>query len=265
MGHTRLGDLPHSQKWKAVVAAMSSADFLDQQRRSQEMERIAVGVLDAAQTGLDKAIEDIGLRRTFYLLTQLVLAARESDWRNRLGTVGIEMAEGDSTFELTAKIQDAIDDYVSAHGRPTDISEIAQQAAGEAVTKLAEPTATTLFGSGEAELQTAIRSLSTGKGFAGLGQAFFGRFMAHFMNFYLSRATASQIGVGIRDVNDLSDFNNQLRTHCQETAKIVHDFCGEWYSKTEFKEGITQENTSRFMAVALKKLQAELKRQREAL
>src|SRR5436190_14359986 len=107
MGHTRLGDLPHSQKWKAVVAAMSSVDLLDQQRRSQEMERIAGSVLDAAETGLDTAINDVGLRRTFYLLTQLVLAARESDWRQRLGSVGIEIAEGDSTFELTAKIQDS--------------------------------------------------------------------------------------------------------------------------------------------------------------
>src|SRR6266404_2748167 len=98
MGHTRLGDLPYSQKWKAVVAAMSSADFLDQQSRSAEMERIAVGVLDAAETGLDNAINDVGLRRTFYLLTQLVLAARESDWRERLGNVGIEIGEGDSTF-----------------------------------------------------------------------------------------------------------------------------------------------------------------------
>jgi hypothetical protein len=42
----------------------------------------------------------------------------------------------------------------------------------------------------------------------------------------------------------------------------VHDFCGEWYSKTEFREGIDLDNTSRFMAVALKKLQDELKRQR---
>lgn len=264
MGHTRLGELPHSQKWKAVVAAMSSADLLDDQHRNHEMERIAIGVLDAAETGLDKAVDDVGLRHTFYLLTQLVLAARESDWRDRLASLGIEIAEDDSTFELTAKIQDSIDEYVSTHGRPTDVSEIAQQAAGEAITKLSEPTAVSLFGSGEAELQSAVRSLSTKKGFAELGQAFFGRFMAHFMNFYLSRVTASQVGVGIRDVKGLTDFNDQLLTHCQQTAKIVHDFCGEWYSKTEFKEGITQENTSRFMAVALKKLQAELKRQKEA-
>jgi hypothetical protein len=43
----------------------------------------------------------------------------------------------------------------------------------------------------------------------------------------------------------------------------VHDFCGEWYSKTEFKTGIDLANSSRFVAVAMKKLQAELVKQRE--
>ena len=47
-----------------------------------------------------------------------------------------------------------------------------------------------------------------------------------------------------------------------KAARIVHDFCGEWYSKTEFREGIDLENTSRFLAVALRKLQAELGKQR---
>jgi hypothetical protein len=48
-----------------------------------------------------------------------------------------------------------------------------------------------------------------------------------------------------------------------ESARIVHDFCGEWFSKTEFQKGIDLDNTSNFMAVTLKKLQAELNRQRE--
>jgi hypothetical protein len=43
----------------------------------------------------------------------------------------------------------------------------------------------------------------------------------------------------------------------------VQDFCGDWYSKTEFQHGIDLQNTSGFMAVALKKLQAELQKQRE--
>jgi len=56
-------------------------------------------------------------------------------------------------------------------------------------------------------------------------------------------------------------FNNALRTHCDQNARIVRDFCGEWYSKTAYKEGIDLENASRFLAVAVRKLSSELEQQ----
>jgi hypothetical protein len=38
----------------------------------------------------------------------------------------------------------------------------------------------------------------------------------------------------------------------------VRDFRGEWDSKTKYQKGITLENTSRFLGVALKELRREL-------
>lgn len=269
MGHTRLGELPNSRKWKALVAAMAQRD-LESASASEslpdDVEVIAQKTLDAAQAGLEKAIEDAGLQYTFYLLTQLVLAAREDNWGDRLAQVGIQLSKDDSLFDLTAEIQNAIDDFISAHGHPSDISEMAQQSAGEAISVLASPKAHTLFGSGSEEVRAAVRDLSTKKGFADLGQKFFGTFMSHFLNFYLSRATAAQVGSNrLRHIGELSKFNDALQTHCDQMAHIVHDFCGEWYSKTEFVEGINLENTSRFMAVALKKLRSEMKQQRDKI
>src|SRR5262249_17631354 len=156
---------------------------------------------------------------------------------------------------FTSEFQKVVDNYLLSHGSPTDVSEMAQQAAGQAITQLAGPDATTLFGTGTAELQAALRKLSTKAGFANLGQHFFSRFMSQFLNFYLSRVSASQLGTPrLAHIGDLSNFNRALDHHCDQSARIVHDFCGEWYSKTEFQQGIDLENTSRFMAVALKKL-----------
>ena len=67
----------------------------------------------------------------------------------------------------------------------------------------------------------------------------------------------------LQQLGDLAEFNKALRRHCQESAQIVKDFAGEWYSKTEYQRGIDEENTSGFLATALKKLQAELLRQKE--
>jgi hypothetical protein len=161
-------------------------------------------------------------------------------------------------------VQTAIDDHLSSRGGCSDISEIAQQSAGEALARLAGTKAVTLFGAGSDELQDAVRELSTKAGFSRLGQRFFGGFMARFLNFYLSRITAAQAGgPRISQVGDLTRFNEALNAHCHQSARIVHDFCGEWYSKTEFQQGIDLKNTSGFMAVALKKLKDELQRQRE--
>jgi hypothetical protein len=50
---------------------------------------VASATLEAAEAGLAKAIDDLGLRYTFYLLTQLVLAARKDNWIDNLGKLGI--------------------------------------------------------------------------------------------------------------------------------------------------------------------------------
>ena len=88
--------------------------------------------------------------------------------------------------------------------------------------------------------------------------------MSRFLNFYLSRVTAGRVGGDrLRQVGELTRFNQSLDDHCHQSARIVRDFCGQWYSKTEFQQGISLENTSGFMAVALRKLRDELERQKE--
>jgi hypothetical protein len=98
-------------------------------------------------------------------------------------------------------------------------------------------------------------------GFGDLGQRFFGRFVARFLNFYLSRVTSANLGSPrLRDLGDVAQFNHALRVHCDQSALIVRDFCGEWFSKTVYREGILN-NTSKFLAVAFKKPRSELGRQ----
>jgi hypothetical protein len=269
MGHIRLGTIPKSRKWIGVIATLSGEHA---QLGSpiglavDDIEDIATKTLEAGQGGLEKAVDDLGLRYTFYLLTQIVLAARSNDWQNRLDKYGLQLSKDSTLFDLTAEMQSAIDSYLFQHGHSTDISEMAQRAAGEAVSALAGPRAVTLFGSGGDELRLALRELSTKRGFSELGQRFFGNFVAHYLNFFLSRVTPAYLG-GQRmpQVGDVSQFNKALQLHCFQSARIVKDFCGQWYSKTEFQEGISLSNTSRFMYVALNKLRDEIKQQREGL
>jgi len=232
---------------------------------SPAIPQIAAKTLDAARGGLENAIADEGLRYAFYLLTQIALASREEDWRTRLRELGLALSERSTVFDLSAAFQNAVDDHLITHGWSSDISEIAQRAAGDALGTLAGPRAETLFGNAGEELRLAVRTLSTKNGFATLGQHFFGHFLARFLNFYLSRATAATSNRGpIEGIGDISQFNSDLVRHCEQSAAIVHDFAGEWYSKTEYQKGIDPQNAAGFVAIAVKKLQAELQGQRAA-
>jgi len=266
MGHTRLGAVAKTRKWSELVerVAGSRLEAGGIATAAGEVERIAARTLEAAQKGLARATNDPGVRYTFYLLTQIALASRTSDWKESLTKLGIKLSPDSSVFDLTAEVQNAVDEYLGrTSAGSTDVGEMAQQAAGEAIAALAGPHTVSLFGTSAADVQNAVRSLSTKKGFGELGQAFFGRFVARFLNFYLSRITAANLGTQrLQQVGDIAQFNEALRHHCEQSALIVRDFCGEWYSKTEYQQGIDIENASRFVAIALQKLQSELEQQK---
>ena len=282
MGHTRLGPIPKTRPWNSVVAAFAGVAAGGAPGRTGSAEITEVGAsrvapfdrervagvadkaLQAARGGLERAKEDPGLLYSVYLLTQVTLQSREANWHQRLERLGLNLGPNASLLDLTAEFQGAVDDWLARRRHQSDVSEMAARAATDALAALAAPKARTLFGDTGEELRLAVRPLSTKAGFADLGNEFFGRFIAGFLNFYLSRVTATHLGDGrLHQVGDITTFNRLLDTHCRESAKIVRDFAGQWYSKTEYEQGITLENTGGFVAFALSKLQEELRFQRE--
>lgn len=269
MGHTRLGPLPKSRSWNQVVETLTGNRLrgFPVSSSASRINIIAAQTLKAARTVLAKASDDAGVRYTFYLLTQLALASRHPDWRSELDEHGIALSDQSSVFDLIAEVQSAIDRYVGCTSLgASDLSEMAQQAAGEALTSLLTAQTPSMFGEVDSnDLKNAVRALSTRRGFGQLGQRFFARFVARFLNFHLSRATAAGIGAPrLQDLGQIGEFNEALTTHCEESARIVRDFCGDWYSKTEYKQGIDLANSSRFLAIAVKKLRSELQHQGSA-
>lgn len=262
MGHTRLGTIPKTQQWRDIVGLFTGTTLPGAMTSRANVAAIAAKTLDATEEGLERATADPGVRYTFFLITQVALAARTPEWETTLRKHGVEITTDSTVFDLASQLHDAIDRYVSrSRAGATDLSEIAQRSAGEAITSLTALRTGNLFGS-ETDVRDAVRPLSTKKGFGELGQRFFGSFIARFLNFYLSRVTAEALDPRRTDLRDVAEFNRSLWLHCDQSARIVRDFCGEWYSKTEFQRGINLENTSGFLAVAFEKLRNELKQQK---
>lgn len=254
--------LPKTQKWVELVERIAGPDITgDAATASSYIEAIAAETLAAARRTLENAKRDPGVLYAFYLLTKLVWASRSPDWENTLATYGISLGTNSTVFDLTVELHSAIDRHLSPSGA-TDLSEMAQQSLGEALISLAGSSTIGLFGGDETEVRNAIRPLSTEKGFAELGQRFFAVFASRFLNFYLSRATAATLGSPrLRNLEDIAEFNQELRLHCVQSARILRDFCGGWYSKKAYERGIDLRSTSRFFGVAIDKLRSEFEQQ----
>jgi len=253
MGHIHLGRLPRTQSWNAVV------DLL---RAGASTREIATATAKAAENSLASAASDPALRHAFWLLTQLPLAARKTDFPQRLSQLGMVMGKAPSLLTLAAEFQQSIDARIRNARVKTDLGQMAKLAATEALTTVVSAELPGLFDTTGEGFRYALGKLAAPDRFARLSRNFFARLINHNLEYFLSRAIADHVGPGrgLRSIGDYAEFRHALAQHCYEAALIVEAFSSEWYSKANWKGGITEAKAAGFTYVAFKKLREELRR-----
>jgi hypothetical protein len=249
MGHTRLGQLPRTRNWIQVLDLIGGGATIPQ---------IAAETMRASQAGLRKGAHDAGLNETVWLLMRVPLAARTEHFIDELRRLGLRVSNSPGLLEIVAAFTGAIDVRFQETGGRTDLGEMAQMAAAEAITSLITQQGS-LFGTGPLEVQRAFRGFSAANQFGVLAREFFARLTRKHLTYFLSRELSNYVsGKGrFTSAEDHEAFNRALDLHCRQASRIVEDFSGEWLSKTEFESGITPETVQAFVYVALKKLRAE--------
>ncbi len=253
MGHMRLGNLYKTKRWKQVISLLEGG---------AGGEEVAANAMLAAERGFRQAAQDSGFKYTVWLTTQITLAAKEKNFSEELKKLGMEVPKNPGLFDLVGAFTKQIDSYLAERRARTDISEMAQFAAVETLSKRAMERSTTLFGTTPEDVQRAVKELSTKKNFASFAREFFSQFACRYLNYFISREASKHVGPGggIRNIDEHTAFNEALALHCRQSAAIVEEFAGGWYSKTAYETGITQDDAAGFASVALKKFASELKR-----
>ena len=251
MGHIRLGTLPRTRKWIQVLDLIGSGAGTPD---------VAAATMDASQRGLKNAPKDPGLVFTFWLLTQIPLAARSKDFVAQLRKLGLEVSDSPSLLEMVGAFTGAVDAHLHRTGGRTDLGEMAQMAASETLAALGAPVNASLFETTVADTQQTIRSFSTTKQFSTLAREFFTRLSRKYLTYFLSRELSNYVSGDGRfsNIDRHVKFNQGLDLHCRQASRIIEEFSGGWFSKTNFEGGITQEKAARFVHVAFKKLREEL-------
>lgn len=251
MGHVRLGALPRTRKWQQVVGLLEGGAGTAE---------IAAGAMEASKSDLKQAAQDPALGHAFWLLTQIPLCARHADFGKRLQQKGLEVSAAPTLMEIAGAFTDAVDDHIRKHGGRTDLGEMAQLAAVESLTALASQRARRLFGYTPEDVRDTLRSFSTSRQFAVLARDFFARLTRRYLGYFLSRELSNHVGGEQRffNVEEHIEFTNALETHCRQASRIIQEFAGGWFSKTNFEGRITPEKVAGFIHIALKKVGSEL-------
>jgi hypothetical protein len=258
MGHIRLGRLPTAKKWQQVVALLE---------RNASVDAIAAQAASAAEEDLAAGAADPGFIRACWLLAQVPLAARGPDFADALQGLGLAVGRLPELFEIGSALSESVDRYVDGMRRRTDFGEMAQLAAAESLNAVASRSLPSLFASSPDDVQRAIGRLASGKLFGELAHDFFSRLTRRHLDYFLCRELANHIGQGrcFETITDRADFDAAMEVHCREAARIVREFAGGWFGKAAYQRGaITEADTGRYAAYALKKIRAELRKRRGA-
>jgi len=251
MGHTRLGSLPRTKKWREVVNLLTS---------QSDLSKVTGAIIDASHKAFSKLSKDDGLDLTFWLITQVPLAAKKEDFSAALESLDIYAPKNPGIFETIASFNECVERTLRLKGRSSDLAAMALAAASEGFISIVSEKSEGLFGRTSDEVKRAFASLSKPYEFEQISREFFSRFTNRYMNYFLSRELSNHLGKGKRfnDLIDYDNFENALTVYCWEVTKIIEDYSRDWYGKS-LAEGFTRKKTSGFLYSVFEKIKDEFK------
>lgn len=257
MGHMHLGTLSRSRKFRQIVDLLNAGAGAEQ---------IAAATSEAAERSMIDASKDPAFIRAFWLLTQIPLVAKKEHFAAELRRLGLKVSDRPSLIEVITAFSNEVDRQVREVGGRTDLGEMTQLCAAESLSAVAGRELPRLFGPTPEDAKLAIAGLGTVKQFSVLARDFFSRLTQRHLNYYLSRELSNHVGANsrFRSVREHDAFDKALDLHCRETSRIIKEFSGEWYSKTNYQGGIDENKAGGFANIAFKKIRAELRKRRSA-
>jgi hypothetical protein len=225
-------------------------------RAGSDVAAVAAATSAAAEASMIDASNDPAVRHSFWLLTQIPVAARSAAFEGELRDRGLKVSNPTSIADIAVALVEAVDR--TAARQRTDYGEMATLAAGESLYSIvaSEP----LLLPEAASLQETLAGLASPKRFAILARDFFSRLTRRHFAYFLSRELANHVGPGRRftTIREHDEFDTAFDVHCRETSRIIKEFAAEWFSKHNHEGGIDPAKAGRFVSVAAKKLRDEL-------
>lgn len=254
MGHTLLGELKRTRQYKQVVSLLAGG---------AEAHQIAQAVIQLAECRFNLAADDKVLVETIHLLMQLPIAARSNDFVAALHEQGIDVSGVPSANELIAAVVETVDNRFPGGSERTDLGEIAQVVAAEALSGHLKDQLGLLYDSARPEdVQGVLKAMYTPKNFGEFSRKYIAGVTQHVLNYFLGTAMSEVTGGDERfpTLAASGKYKEAIKIHTYEAAKIVERFSGEWYSQVnQPSKGLNRDQVGKYAYGAFQKINKELK------
>lgn len=258
MGHNLLPTLPTSKKWRDVVESVASG---------ADAPLVAALSAEAVEAQLREGPRDPVYQEAIRILTLAPMAARETEVATALRALGLEVGEAPDLTDFVFAACDRLDQVALRGSKANDFGELTRRALVAAFSSTLGGEMPGLVETTPADLDRALRRFSQPREFTRLARAFFSKLLSETLSSFLDRALADHVGPGARfaHLGERSSFDNDLRTYCFETTRIIHEFSNGWYGKHAYgAEGISDDAVATYGHVAFRKILAEMSRRERA-
>ena len=257
MGHERIGILPKTKRWTAVVHNMATFSVSE-----NNVPEIAKQTLKNVQSRFKDIEQDKGVQAAFQFLVLLCVSAKYHNPSEFLYSHGIKLSENLTPLQIAK----AVTEWVSMHSESKEYASFAQSAAIDAIGDWYQKNQSfqkNLF-SGDYDPNEVWRKSSDGGGFSELSRTYFSKFTERYLRYFLERSASSSI----HDIDTRNNFNIELQRHLSEiskhafeTAKITQSFAAGWFNKNAKDTIPSKRKMLGFLTIAFGKLKGELLRE----
>lgn len=245
MGHKELGRLPRLRGWKTVIALLDC--------QSSSTEDLARRILNEAEHEIDLTRKGEAVGSLFWKLTRLLATVGKQGLAEALQESGLPASSGKSVFALAQALRESCAaETQSLTSTNPALAALLEQATSTTVLRLVTPHVASIFGAGEAELEHALKKVSSKTGYGLIARTLMSEYLSGVLTYIASRHSPEQA--------DAPDFGSALKNWSWETSALVERFSADWYSKHNWLSGskIPRKEVDAYIAYAFSKLKSEL-------
>lgn len=247
MGHTNLGYLPKTYRWRQVIEHLTDG---------AEAGEIADASFHAAQTGLRLVATDNGFAHVLLNIFEFTEAARSKDFISGLKERGFDLPDRATALDVVASFGRKTERDLIENRALSDAAEIAKNSFHEALLQRTTVNQLGIFEASSTDIRDAVGRGLRGREFEALMHGFYASFVQKYLKYYLSRELPNHVGNSrrLKNLDDHAQFNKEFDLHVNQTVRIAKEFTPGWFGKASFEGRIDVQSVRAYAHIAFKKI-----------